>query len=121
MIDSWAWIEYFKGSRPGQKARTYIDGEEDAIISAINAAEVYRWVLREYDEPTAEEYRGVLKARARLMPVDEPLAILAAQARAAHGWGLGDAIVYATARLHDARILTGDPDFRKVQDVIFIG
>lgn len=41
LIDSWAWIEYFKGSRKGEKAKKYIEGKERAIISAINIAEVY--------------------------------------------------------------------------------
>jgi predicted nucleic acid-binding protein len=114
-------VEYFKGSKHGAQARAYIDGDEDAIVSAINVAEVYRWVLREYDEPTAEDYRSILRTRAGIVPVDEATAVRGAQVRAAHGWGLRDALVYATATAHAARIVTGDPDFRKVPDAIFIG
>ncbi|HHF55597.1 MAG TPA: type II toxin-antitoxin system VapC family toxin, partial [Thermoplasmatales archaeon] len=46
LIDSWAWIEYFRGSEYGGKVKKYIEGKEKAIISAINIAEVYRWILR---------------------------------------------------------------------------
>lgn len=121
LIDSWAWIEYFKGTRSGARVRTYIEGDEDAIVSAVNVAEVYRWFLKDHDEPAAEDGRSVLRARATIVPLDESIAVAAALARHVHRWGLGDAVVYATARARDARILTGDPDFKKLPDTIFIG
>ncbi|HEC87986.1 MAG TPA: type II toxin-antitoxin system VapC family toxin, partial [Thermoplasmata archaeon] len=63
LIDSWAWIEYFRGSKSGEKVRKYIEGREKAIISAINIAEVYRWILSFYDEKIAEKKIEVMKER----------------------------------------------------------
>ena len=120
LIDSWAWIEYFKGSKVGEKARKYIEGKEKAIISAINIAEVYRWILRFYDEKIAKEKINVMKERCFIIPVDEEIAIMAAKIRHKEKLGLGDAIIYATAKKENAFILTGDDDFRDKENVIFI-
>ena len=120
LIDSWAWIEYFKGSKAGEKARKYIEGKEKAIISAINIAEVYRWILRFYDEKIAKEKINVMKERCFIIPVDEEIAIMAAKIRHKEKLGLGDAIIYATAKKENAFILTGDDDFRDKENVIFI-
>ena len=120
LIDSWAWIEYFKGSESGKKAKKYIEGKEKAIISTINVAEVYRWILRFYNEKIAEEKIDIMKERCFVIPVDEEIAIMAAKIKHERKFGLGDAIIYATARKENAHLLTGDSDFKNMENVIFI-
>ena len=120
LIDSWAWIEYFKGSKAGEKARKYIEGKGKTIISAINIAEVYRWILRFYNEKIAQEKIDVMKERCFIIPVDEEIAIMAAKIKHEEKFGLGDAIIYATAKKENAFVLTGDSDFKDKENVIFI-
>jgi predicted nucleic acid-binding protein len=120
LIDSWAWIEYFRGSKAGDRAREWIESSEKAVISTINVAEVYRWILLSYDEDIAEEKRRVMKRRCFVIPVTETIAVDAAKIRKEKGFGLGDAIILATAKEEKARILTGDEDFGEVDDVIII-
>ena len=122
LIDSWAWIEYFKGSKAGKKAKEIIENlEERAVISTINIAEVYRWILRLYDEGKAEEKREAMRQRAFVYDVDEETAVEAAKIRHQKNWGLADSIVYATAKRANAKILTGDIDFKDLEGIIFIG
>ncbi|MDI6820301.1 MAG: type II toxin-antitoxin system VapC family toxin [Candidatus Hodarchaeaceae archaeon] len=122
LVDSWAWVEYFRGSEAGRRAREVIEGSEEvAIVSAINVAEVFHWVLRFYDERTAEEKREAMKQRAFVCDVGEEVAVDAAKLRLRKGLGLGGAIVYATAKREKAEILTGDPDFNGLDGVIFMG
>ncbi|HEC92188.1 MAG TPA: type II toxin-antitoxin system VapC family toxin [Candidatus Atribacteria bacterium] len=120
LIDSWAWIEYFRGSKSGEKVKKYIEGKEKAIISAINIAEVYRWILNFYDEKIAEKKIEAMKERCFVIPVDEKIAVMAAKIKHEEKLGLGDAIIYATARKENAILLTGDSDFRNKKNVIFI-
>jgi predicted nucleic acid-binding protein len=120
LIDSWAWVEYFKGSESGEKVRKYIEGDEIALISVINIAEVYRWILKFYGEKVAKEKTGVMKDRCFVIPVDEEIAIMAAKIKHKEKMGLGDAIIYATAKKENATIITGDSDFKEKDDVIFI-
>jgi len=120
LIDSWAWIEYFQGSEVGKKARDLIENNHELIVSSINISEVYRWVLRFYDESMAEEKRETIRERCFIVDVDERIAVEAAKIKHQFGWGLGDSIVYATARQVGAEVLTGDSDFRGSDGVIFL-
>ena len=122
LIDSWAWIEYFKGSKSGGQVKEIIeDSDERAVISAVNVAEVYGWILRYYDEGVAEEKRAAMRERAFVCDVDEEIAVEAARTKQQKKWGLGDAIVFATAKKSEATIVTGDPHFRDLENVIFLG
>lgn len=49
------------------------------------------------------------------------LALLAADFSLAHGLAMSDAIVYATARAQDARLLTGDADMKDLPGVQYFG
>ncbi len=121
LIDSWAWIEYYRGSGYGERAREIIEGNEEAYISAVNIAEIYRWLLRYYGEIEAEEERKSLKNRCIIVPVDEGIAVEAAKIRHKMGLGLGDSIVLATARKVGAKVVTGDRAFKELKEVIYLG
>ena len=120
LVDSWAWIEYFKGSEAGKKAKVHMD-KEDLIVSTINVAEVFRHFLAHSSAKDAETAIGFMLKASFAIPVDVDIALKAAQIRHERKWGLGDAIVYATAVLKGAKVLTGDSDFKGDKDAIFIG
>jgi predicted nucleic acid-binding protein len=120
LIDSWAWIEYFQGSETGRRVRDYLEDDPELIVSSINISEVYRWILRFYDENAAESKREAIKERCVVVDVDEMIAVAAAKIKHQFGWGLGDSIVYATARQLGAEVLTGDSDFKGRDGVIFL-
>jgi predicted nucleic acid-binding protein len=120
LIDSWAWIEFFRGSEPGKRVEDFIDNNHELIVSSINISEVYRWILRFYDESTAEEKREAIKERCFIVDVDEGIAVEAAKIEHKFSWGLGDSIVYATAKQRGAEVLTGDSDFKDRDGVIFL-
>jgi len=122
LIDSWAWAEFFAGSKIGEIVKTYVmDEDQEIIISSINLAEIYRLALDRFDEKTAEKRRRAMISRCYLIPVDEEIAISGAKFRHERDWGLGDALIYATAIREDATVLTGDPHFKGLNDVIFLG
>lgn len=120
LIDSWAWIEYFQGSETGRRVRDFLEDDEGLIVSSINISEVYRWILRFYDEKAAEAKREAIKERFIVVDVDETIAVEAAKIKHKFGWGLGDSIVYATARQLKAEVLTGYSDFKEREGVILL-
>jgi len=122
LIDSWAWVEFFAGSKIGEVVKTYVmDEDQEIIISSINLAEIYRLALDRFDEKTAEKRRRAMISRCYLIPVDEEIAIKGAKFRHERDWGVGDALIYATAIREGAKVLTGDPHFKGLNDVIFLG
>ncbi len=121
LIDSWAWIEYWRGGARAREAAAYIDGDEEALASPINLAEVYYWFLREYDVRIADARRQTLERRCRIVPLEADLAVAAARLRREERLSLADSLILATAREAGALLVTGDPDLRGKEGVAFIG
>ncbi len=125
VIDSYAWIEYFMGTQTGEKVRPIIEGMEEKITPTICVAEVYAKTLRVESYELAEKQRVFIKEKSALAPLDEISAIESAKInnklkKEINGWGLADSIVYATAHLKKAEVVTGDEHFSKLKNVIFI-
>jgi predicted nucleic acid-binding protein len=121
LLDSWSWIEYYRGSTLGSEVRPIIEGSEEAYVSTINIAEVYRWFLSSYGAEEAERERKTIKDRCLIAPVDEDIAVEAAKVRHRVKLSLGDSIIVATARKLGAKIVTGDRELKGMKEVLFIG
>lgn len=125
VIDSYAWIEYFMGTPAGEKVKALVEGPELKITPTICLAEVYAKTLKVEGDELAQQQNAFMKETSALAPLDAATAIAAAKLDVAMkqtipGWGLADAIVYATGRLHEAHTVTGDQHFKELEDVIFI-
>ncbi len=121
LVDSYAWIEYFKGSESGLFVKKVLeDVSETVIVSAINIGEVYSWVLKYYDVDVAEEMRKTMKTRAFVCDVTEPTMIEAAMMKNSNGWELDSSIIYVTAKNEGASILTGDLNFKDLKEATLI-
>ncbi len=88
-------------------------------MSAIEVYEVYKVIRRDLSEERALEAVSALR-RARVAPVDESLALEAADVSLAHGLAMADSLVYATARRHRARLVTGDADFEGLPGAVVL-
>ncbi|MDL5504040.1 MAG: PIN domain-containing protein, partial [Candidatus Methanoperedens sp.] len=94
----------------------------------VNIAEVYNSFLRDYSRPDsrpdnsryAEASRNAMKQRSYICEVDEKIAVDSAKIKLEKKWGIGDSIIYATAKREEAKVMTGDPHFRGLNDVIFL-
>ncbi len=83
--------------------------------------ETYFWVLRQYGEKRAEEKRDTLRKRCFLIPLDETIAVDAAKIKLNLKLPLADSTILATARNQDAKLVTGDKDFKELPDILYIG
>jgi predicted nucleic acid-binding protein len=125
VIDSYAWIEYFMGTKTGEKVKPIIENTEEKITPTICLAEIYAKTLRVENGELAEKQRIFIKEKSALAPLDEKTAVEAAMLtsklkREVPGWGLADSIVYATALIKKAEVVTGDEHFKKLKNVTFI-
>jgi len=125
VIDSYAWIEYFMGTKAGEEVRPIIENMEEKITPTICLAEVYAKTLRVENQELAEKQRIFIKEKSALAPLDESSAVESAKVqtkmkREIDGWGLADSIVYATALIKKAEVVTGDDHFKKLKNVTFI-
>ena len=122
-VDSWAWIEYFFGTKKGKKASEYIDDKTVyKITSKINIFEVYYKILKEKGIEQATKFTEFILRTATVYELDLDIVKLAAEIKKEKGMGMADAIVLATAIKNNASVLTGDEDFKglKETEIIFI-
>jgi len=121
-VDSWAWIEYFKGSRTGERARQYIESNEPIITTPLTLFEVYHAILRDANEEQADLHldKIINGFHAIKQELDEELVKAAAKIKKNEGLAMADAFVLATARKHSAKIITGDKDLEKYPQTIFL-
>jgi ribonuclease VapC len=120
VLDSHALLAYFEGEASGTLVRRLIqDAERRRVrlyVSLINWGEVFYTVRREKGEEAAHE----VVARLDVLPialrgVDRQLVQAAATLKAAHPIAYADAFAAATANRLDFPVVTGDPEFRRLE------
>jgi len=105
-------------SAPGCSLRPLPRGPATAS-RLIEIYEVYKVIRRDLSEERALEAVAALR-RATIAPVDESLALEAADLSLAHGLAMADSLVYATARRHGATLVTADADFEGLPDAVVV-
>ncbi|MDA4137503.1 MAG: PIN domain-containing protein, partial [Thaumarchaeota archaeon] len=123
VVDAYAWIEVFRGSEAGRRAKKIIEEADNVLTPGTVLAEVARKYFREgAAEPTIRKRLVTMLETSETVEVDAELAVEAAKAaiqldKKAASSGLRkpslfDGIVLASARRNKAKVLTGDEHFR---------
>ena len=123
VIDSYAWIEYFRGTESGKKTRAYVESDS-ATTSVLSLAELREKYLKE-KWSSFEEDLAFMTTRSSVTPVDREIALLAGEINHKRkamkkDWGMADSIVLATARTAFAKVVTGDRHFEGLSDAIVV-
>ena len=124
IVDSYAWIEYFIGSQKGTIVKSIIEeGREVLITIECNIAELKGWCLRESVD--FEELYTIVRANSEIHSIQTEDWLNAAQIRhemrsTMRDFGMIDSILVAVQRKHNCKIITGDPHFQDIKDVLFI-
>jgi ribonuclease VapC len=91
------------------------------LLSVINLGEVYYRLARQHGHPFAQEIvRQLQTLPLQLYPCDEGLALDGAKIKADFPMAYADAIAVAIAQREEAVIVTGDPEFSKVEHLVTI-
>jgi predicted nucleic acid-binding protein len=130
VIDTHAWVEYLLGSKTGAKARSYIEGGR-SLTPSIVICELRRWYLREIEagrrsQREMQTHFAYMESMTEIVPLDGSLALQAGETdflmkKRVKNWPLADSIIYATARSRSALLVSGDPHFETLEDIVFIG
>ena len=117
LIDSSAWLEYLTQDPDAAKFAPFIESSSPMLVPTIVLYEVVKILRRERGQ--AESDRFISAAlRHMVVPLDEELALAAAQVSNTTKLAMADSIIYATAQVHQAQLVTGDAAFRGLPGVI---
>jgi predicted nucleic acid-binding protein len=117
-FDSWAWVEYFRGSRPGEAVKEILDSKDVLFTPSVCLAEIRAKYLREGHDPM--DRLAFIKSRTSIITVDASVAEGAADLKIAHGLHMLDAIVLSCALSCGSELVTGDKHFRSLAGVVML-
>ena len=131
VIDTYAWIELLIGSERGNKVKELMENAEEVYTPSTVLAETARKFLREgTDEKTIGTWLEIITTASVITQIDSATALEAAKCQLELSQqakiskqntpSLFDAIVYATAKINQGRIITGDIHFRNLPETIWI-
>ena len=119
VVDTSAWIEWLMASPTGKLVEASLPTREDWLVPTIVQLELARWLAREVGEDKADQVVAFAQMCV-VVPLDTKIALAAAEMCARHKLATADAIVYATARQHEADLLTCDAHFSGLPGVTVI-
>ena len=119
LVDSSGWIEYFSGGPLADRYSTYLEKKSQLLVPTLVIYEVYRWIKRHEGEEEALKYTAQM-SEGTVVPLDDSLALLAADLSLTHHLAMADSIVYGTAIVHQAKLITSDADFQDLPSVTFL-
>ena len=117
VVDSSAWIEWLAGSPLGKKLGQEWPAKADCLVPTIVQLELAKWLLRELGEGPCDAVMAYTKTCV-VVPLDTDIALLAATLHRQYKLATADAIVYATAQLMGAALLTCDAHFKGLPGVL---
>lgn len=92
----------------------------DLVVPVVSIYEVFKGMLVQLGETAALEAVALMQ-QGRVVDLDAPTALAAAKLSVDHGLPMVDAMILATAVLHDATPWTQDQHFEKVEGVRYVG
>jgi predicted nucleic acid-binding protein len=111
LVDSSGWIEFLGDGPLADRFAPYFEHEEKLIVPAIVLYEIYKKLLSGAGSNAADRFLSAA-LRARVVPVDERLALAAARISLDRRLAMADAMIYATALDTGAQLITSDSHFQ---------
>ena len=118
VVDTSAWVEWLIGSALGKRIAAEFPAKDLCVVPTIVQLELSKWLLREADEDRADQVIAHTQTCV-VVALDTPIALLAAELHQRHQLASADAVVYATARLQRADLLTCDAHFKGLPGVAY--
>lgn len=122
VFDTYAWIEYFEGSKKGEIVKGYLEDSEVLTPVAVLLELSYK---ADRDGWDFKKHLNFIKLNSKIIGFNEEFILSFGNVynrmkKRIKDFGLADAIVLNTANLHDAKILTGDKHFSGINEAIII-
>jgi ribonuclease VapC len=120
LFDSHALLKFFQKERGHEQVARLLDlahqSRAKKLICAVNLGEIIYITKRTFgDQKKIEVLAHIERLGFTVLPVLNSLIFRAAEYKAEHSMSYADCFALAAAMEHKASIVTGDPEFKKVE------
>ena len=120
IYDSFAILKLFQKERHYQRVARLLDedlkNQQTPLLQIINFGEIIYRTKKDFgEEAKTRAIQNVMRLGFRIVPASDNLVYAAAELKGSYAISYADAFLLATALREKATIVTGDPEFEKVQ------
>lgn len=119
VVDSSGWLEFFTDGPLANAYGHYLKELQTVITPTIVLYEVYKAIKRQRSEEEALVAAAQM-GKTRMVPLTDSIALTAADVSLAYRVAMADAIVYATAMVEEATLVTSDVDLASLPRVRYL-
>lgn len=125
VLDSFALLAHLEGENRGEKVTEILkrahSGKVILYLSVINLGEVYYITMKERGNEKAEEAIMLIgQLPIKIVDADKDLTIEAAKLKAKYPVAYADCFASALAIKKNIRLITGDPEFKRLEKEVKI-
>ena len=122
LLDTSAWVEYFKGSEKGVVVKQILEVSE-VYVSALTLAEISRWVYENGGDVLFAIEN--IKKNAVVLPLEDSILVESGiqyvnLRKIKKKISMIDVIIYVTSAVHGLVLVPGDSDFKGLMGVELI-
>ena len=123
LFDSHALLKFFQAEAGHEKVMRLLEQLRkerlQKYLSAINMGEIIYSTKREFgDQKKIEVLAHIERLNFTVLPVPNSLIFQAAEYKAQYSISYADCFALASAVEHKAAVVTGDPEFKKVEHLV---
>ncbi len=122
VFDTFAWIEYFQGTKKGERVRDYLENNEVltpvvVLLELSYKADKEGWNFK--------KFLNFIKYKTEIVGINEEFVLNFGKLynkikKKSRGIGFADISILNAAKLNKAKILTGDPHFSNLKEGIML-
>ena len=127
VLDSWALLAFFQDEPAADRVEQLLakaeSGRLSLLLSVVNWGEIYYSTMRKVSREAAERTVGsIAEMPVEIVPVGDDLVLVrqAAIYKATKKLSYADAFAAALTKIRNAELVTGDPEFKQIDDEIEI-
>jgi predicted nucleic acid-binding protein len=125
VLDSFAVLAYLDSEIGGERVKTILEeasrGKAQVMLSIINLGEVLYITEREVGLVQAQAaLAAVEQLPIEILPATKEAALAAAHVKANYPVAYADAFAIVAARESSGTIITGDPEFQAIQELVAV-
>ena len=122
IFDTYAWIEYFRGSEQGKIVKQYLEGHEVITPVVVLLELSYRAKQEAWD---IRKYVNFIKIHSSIIGINDKIIlefgkIYYETKNRVKDIGFVDILILTMAVIENAKILTGDEHFKSFEQTIFL-